>query len=218
MNLRRHLMLIILLFFISLQIQAQDKQDKMVTGTITDSESGEVIPGVNVVIKGTTTGTTTDINGKFSLEIPEREALLRISFIGYLVKELEVVQGENVKIALEPATEMLQDVVVVGYGVQKKRDVTGAISSVSTEELERSASTGLDQALQGKSAGVYVSQNSNAPGGGVSIRIRGVHSTTGGNEPLYVVDGVPVSNSSGFVSVVGGGQGGSALASINPDD
>ncbi|MFW6370710.1 MAG: SusC/RagA family TonB-linked outer membrane protein [Bacteroidota bacterium] len=211
------IMLISMLFMLP-QINAQET-DNIIKGIVLDSNTGEPLIGTSVTVKGTTTGTTTGVDGDFTLQLPDDEnQVLSFSYIGYKPKDVPVNNRTFIEVSLEGDFQALEEIQIVGYGVQKKRVVTGAISSVDSEDLSRTASSGLDQALQGKSAGVYVSQNSNAPGGGVSIRIRGVHSTTGGNEPLYVIDGVPVSNSSGFVSVVSGGQGGSPLAQINPDD
>jgi TonB-dependent starch-binding outer membrane protein SusC len=161
----------------------------------------------------------TDIDGKFQLDLKDfDDPILVFSYTGYIKEEIKPGDQELLNVSLSMDITSLGEVQVIGYGVQRKRSVTGSISSVDAETLSRSNSTGLDQALQGTSAGVFVSQNSNAPGGGVSIRIRGIHSTTGGNEPLYVVDGVPVNSSSDFVSVVNGGQGGSPLNVINPAD
>jgi len=209
---------ILVCIFLSQSIIAQNSPS-VVKGVVTEAQTGEPLIGTNVFVQGTTNGTTTGLDGSYTINIGNTEnPVLTFSFVGYVEKSIPVNGQSTINVQLDGDFTALDEIQVVGYGVQRKRVVTGAISSVDSEELNQTASAGLDQALQGKSAGVFVTQNSNAPGGGVSVRIRGVHSTTGGNEPLYVVDGVPVSNSNDFVSVVNGGQGGSPISSINPED
>ena len=219
-KLKFKLLLTFTMILIGAQIPLQgQEQDKAIQGIVKDAVTGEPLIGTNVFVKGTTHGTTTGANGEFSLDIIDyNNPTLVISYIGYKSKEIQPGTQKKIEVELESEITALGEIQVIGYGVQKKRVVTGSISSVDAGELSKSASSGLDQALQGKSAGVFVTQNSNAPGGGVSVRIRGIHSTTGGNEPLYVVDGVPVNSSNDFVSVVSGGQGGSPLSVINPED
>ncbi len=203
----------------TIKAQESDTNSKVLIGIVTDDYTGDPLPGTNIYVKGTTHGTVTDMDGNYSLDLSNyTDPVIIFSYTGYITEEVQPGNQQVLNISLSMNITSLGEVQVVGYGVQRKRSVTGSISSVDAETLSRSSSTGLDQALQGKSAGVFVSQNSNAPGGGVSIRIRGIHSTTGGNEPLYVVDGVPVNSSSDFVSVVSGGQGGSPLNVINPED
>ena len=176
--------------------------------------------GVNILVKGKDVGTATDFDGNFLLEV-EEDATLVFSYIGYNEKEVKV-RNANGAIYLESDAKQLEEVVVIGYGTQKRSDLTGALSSVSAEEIKALPATGLDQALQGRAAGVQVTQNSGAPGGGVSIRIRGIGSTLSA-EPLYVIDGIPVVNdnqgsSSNFSELDGGGQNSNALNTINPSD
>ncbi len=216
---RNHIIFLALLLICSLKTAKAQESEATVTGVVTDALTGDPLIGANVHIKGTTRGMITGTEGAFSINVAGFDnPVLVFSYIGYEKKEIEVSGRSKLDVELEQDITDLDEIQVIGYGVQKKRVVTGSISSIDAEEISRSASSGLDQALQGKSAGIFVTQNSNAPGGGVSIRIRGIHSTTGGNEPLYVVDGVPVSNSNDFVSVVNGGQGGSPLTAINPED
>lgn len=190
--------------FIRLDEGASVKQAELtVTGTVTD-EKGVALPGVTAVLKGTSIGTSTNLDGSFSLSVPDGSGTLVFSFIGYKTKEEPIKNRASVNISLEPDTKALEEVVVVGYGTQKKSDVTGSVASVSSEEIQRVPVTSMAQTLQGRVAGVQVTQASNAPGGGVSIRIRGGNSIKGGNEPLYVVDGYPLYNENG--------------ASINPND
>lgn len=199
-------------------------QKHVVTGTITDEGNGPM-PGVNVIVKGTTIGTASDGNGEFSIEAGDDEILV-ISFIGYATQEIRVGAQTKIDIKLLEDVATLGEVVVVGYGTQKKSDITGAISSVSGENLRGSITASVDQALQGRVAGVQVTQNTGQPGGVVSIRIRGTNSLTQSSEPLYVIDGIQVSGNgqgiAGFDWQGGaGGQQGAAsnpLAAINPAD
>jgi TonB-dependent starch-binding outer membrane protein SusC len=195
-------------------------QSKIVTGTISDAMSGESLVGVNIAIKGTTTGTVSDVNGNFSLEIPDQETNLRITYIGYLSEEVAVMPGMDVKIELVPSIEMLEGVVVMGYGTQKERNVTGSVSHMRSDDIREMAVTSIDQTMQGRLAGVVITQNSSAPGGSVTVRVRGATSGTS-NEPLYVIDGVPIYNDNNLSAVLspsGGGQPQNVLASLNPSD
>ena len=164
--------------------------DFAVSGKVTDNE-GQAVPGVSVVLKGTTNGIITNAEGRYSLNAPDGTGTLVFSFIGYLTEEVAINNQSVINVTMIGDLKSLEEVVVVGYGTQRQREVTGAIGSVTSKDINGVAVTGLDQALQGKLAGVQVTQNSGAPGGGVSIRIRGVGSINGSNEPLYIVDGVP---------------------------
>ncbi len=159
-----------------------------VTGKVTDLENGGPLPGVNVVEKGTNNGTVTDIDGNYNINVNENATLL-FSSIGYLTEEIAVSGRTTINVVLSPDIQSLQEVIVVGYGTQEKKDVTGAIASVGTEDFETQPVTRFDQILQGRTPGVNVTNSSGAPGGAVSIRIRGANSINGNNEPLYVVDG-----------------------------
>lgn len=174
--------------------------DLSVSGMITD-ENGTALPGVNILLKKTKKGTATDQNGRYKIEVPNAESQLVFSFTGYISQEVTVGSRSQINLTLLVDTKSLSEVVVVGYGTQKKRDVTGAVSQVKAEELKGMPLTGLDQAMQGKAAGVQVTQNSGEPGGSVSVRIRGV-GTIGSNEPLYIIDGLPTGS----------------LNAINPND
>jgi TonB-dependent starch-binding outer membrane protein SusC len=169
-------------------------QSREVSGTITASDDNTTVPGVNIVIKGTTNGTTTDADGKFSLRVDDNSDVLVISSIGYATREITVGAQSVIDVVLTPEVESLQEIVVIGYGTQKRKDVTGAISSVSASTIEKVPVTTVDQALQGRAAGVQIVNNDASPGGNVSVLIRGIGSlASGGNEPLYVVDGYPTS-------------------------
>lgn len=160
------------------------------TGKVVDAAGLEVI-GASVLEKGTTNGVVTNLDGEFSLSVGQNATLV-ISFIGY--KTIEVKAATNMNITLQEDNELLDEVVVIGYGSVKRKDVTTAVSTVSTKDLDQRPIVSAAQALQGKAAGVSVMQPSGEPGGGMSIRVRGTTSFNGSNDPLYVVDGVPVDN------------------------
>lgn len=168
------------------------QQTKKVSGVVTDN-TGEPILGANVVVKGTTEGTVTDMDGKYTLDVPNN-ATLSISFIGYTTKEVKVGNLSVINVVLEEEAIGLNEVVAIGYGYVKKKDLTGAVSTVSADDMVMGGTvSNAAQALQGKTAGVQVSQSSKAPGGTISVRVRGNNSISSTNEPLYVVDGFPSS-------------------------
>ncbi|MBC3786713.1 SusC/RagA family TonB-linked outer membrane protein [Spirosoma utsteinense] len=176
--------------------RATEQADVTVTGLITD-ERGEGLPGVSVAVKGSTRGTSSDNTGRYQLAVPGPEAVLVFSYIGYARQELTVGNRQSLNVTLVADEQNLNEVVVVGYGTQRKSDVTGSLSSVTAKEIRAVPVTGVGQALQGRAAGVFVTQGSNAPGGGVTVRVRGGNSINAGNEPLYVIDGFPVYNENG---------------------
>lgn len=173
-------------------------QSKTITGKIIDS-TGEPVIGASVLVKGTTNGVISDIDGNFSLQGVAENATIQISFVGYKTQELAVAGKTQFNVTLVDDTEMLDEVVVVGYGVQKKSDVTGALASVSSEELNTKPVSNAFEALQGKAAGVDIT-SSQRPGELGDIRIRGNRSLNASNSPLYVVDGVPL-NSGGIETI-----------------
>lgn len=193
-------------------------QGQIIQGTVTD-KSGNPIPGTSVTLKGTTIGTVADIDGKFSFNAPERGTLV-FSFIGFEKKEIQIGNESVINVQLGEQLSDLGEVVIVGYGVQRKSDLTGSVSSVGSREIKQVAIASLDQALQGRASGVQVTQASAAPGGGVSIRIRGGNSINASNEPLYVIDGIPFFPDNAALSpgASGGAQPQNALANINPGD
>jgi TonB-linked SusC/RagA family outer membrane protein len=193
-------------------------QTARVSGKVT-SEDGGALPGVNVLIKGTTVGTTSDVDGRYSLSITQPNATLVFSFIGFEPQEVAVGSQSVINVTMKVDVKSLEEVVVVGYGTQKKSDLTGSVTSVTSREIKQVAVASLDQALQGRAAGVQVTQASAAPGGGVAIRIRGGNSIQASNEPLYVIDGIPIfpSNST-YAPGNSGGQAQNALANLNPGD
>ena len=163
-------------------------QDRTITGTVTDVDSGEPLPGVSIVLQGTSTGVITDLDGNYSINSSDGQVLV-FSFVGYLNEEITISGQDKIDVALVTDIQSLDEVVVIGYGTQKKSLVTGAISQVGSEEIESQTVTRVEQALQGRAAGVYVATNSGEPGGGLSVKIRG-NSSDGANDPIYIVDGV----------------------------
>ncbi|MDR3219842.1 MAG: TonB-dependent receptor [Dysgonamonadaceae bacterium] len=185
-------------------------QSITINGLVTD-ESGETLPGASVVVKGTALGTATDMDGKYSLTVPNEKAVLVFSYLGYTTQEITVKNRNVINVTLSEDSKTLSEVVVVGYGTMKKSDLTGAVTSVNAEAISKSIPTSIDQVLQGRAAGVQVQQNSGLPGGSTSIRIRGINSLNASNEPIYVIDGVVIDGSTGSSME-------NPLASINPAD
>lgn len=170
---------------------APQQQTKTITGTIVDNTKEPLI-GVNIVVKGTSTGTVTDIDGKFSLPITETNAVLVISYIGYKSQEIKVGNQSSLNVTLEAETLGLEEIVVVGYGTVKKKDLTGSVSSVNSETISKSPVTSATQAIQGRLPGVFISNSTTKPGENASVVIRGKRSISGSSDPLYIVDGIPV--------------------------
>ncbi|WP_256013386.1 SusC/RagA family TonB-linked outer membrane protein [Desertivirga xinjiangensis] len=168
-------------------------QNFRVQGTVTDAATGETLIGVSVVVKGTRTGTSTGVDGRYTIADVPPGSVLVVSYIGYDALEVPA-NSVKVDIKLKASNNVLEDVVVIGYGSVKRKDVTTAISTVSTKDLEQRPIVSAAQAIQGRAAGVSVIQPNGAPGAEMSIRVRGTTSFNGSNDPLYVVDGVPVDN------------------------
>jgi len=159
-----------------------------VQGTITD-EAGKTLPGVSIVEKGTKNGTVSDANGSFRLNVPSKTAILVISYIGYITQDVALAGRTKIAIQLVPNAQNLNELVVIGYGSTTKKDLVSAVSSVSAEVLQNQPTSRVDQALQGRAAGVEVTSNNGAPGSAATIRIRGASSINGNNNPLFVIDG-----------------------------
>ncbi|HMI65149.1 MAG TPA: carboxypeptidase-like regulatory domain-containing protein, partial [Cyclobacteriaceae bacterium] len=183
---RRFLLFVFILIYSFTQGQTQ-----RLTGKVTSAAEPSGMPGVTVVVKGTTTGTITDVSGGFSLDVPSG-ATLEFSFVGYTSQRVIYTGQPTISILLEEQTSELGEIVVVGYSSMDKKDITGAVTTISADKLKDLSVNGLDQALQGQAPGVQVTQSSGTPGGGVSVRIRGVTSISAGSRPLYVIDGIPV--------------------------
>lgn len=214
------------IFFLAFQLIAFG-QEKTVKGNITD-ETGQPLPGVSVMVEGTTRGSATDLDGNYSIELREGENVLQYSFIGFEKHTEKVGDRSVIDVQMQPETRAIDEVVVVGYGSMNKSDVSTASVSVKGDDLQQSVSANLDQALQGRAAGVTAISTSGQPGGAMSIRIRGQGTLSSNSaEPLYVVDGVPIQNVSqgghdvGFGDRLGNaptGTFGGGLSNINPAD
>ena len=189
------------------------QKGQTITGIVKDA-TGEPVIGANIVEKGTTNGTITDMNGQFTLTVNPK-AVLQISYIGFNTLDMPVGNKSSLTIKLTEDTKALDEVVVVGYGVMRKSDLTGSVGSVKSDVIQKQAISSFDQGLQGKVAGVQVMATSGSPGGVVDIRIRGGNSLTSGNQPLYVIDGYPVTAGG---SAGGSGAGQNPLATLNPGD
>lgn len=185
-------------------------QDLTIKGKITDN-SGDGLPGVNVTVKGTQKGIVSDAEGKYQLSGVPAKATLVFSFIGYLKQEIEVNNRTVIDVVLEADVKSINEVVVVGYGTQRKIETTGSIASVKSSDLVQTPVANVAQGLQARVSGIQINQNSGSPGGNVSVRIRGTNSINGTSEPLYVVDGIQISNGGGINDV-------SPLSTINPND
>lgn len=170
------------------------------TGKVTDFEDGTTLPGVSIQIKGTQNGTVTDLDGIYTLSNVKISDVLIFSYVGYKSVEIFVGSQTTLDVAMEGDVMTLDEIVITGYGVQKKADITGAVASINMDDLVRVPVAGVTQAMQGLAAGVNVTQNTGAPGAGVVVRIRGVGSISSGNSPLYIVDGVPTENAMNFIS------------------
>lgn len=193
-------------------------QNHEVTGTVTDAETGESLPGVNILIQGTTQGTTTGIDGEYEI-IADSDDVLVFSYVGYETAEVPIEGRGEINIELSQSAVLVDELVVIGYGEQRKSDLSGSVSSVSSRDFNKGVALSPNQLIQGKAAGVNIVQTSGRPGGGSAISIRGVGSLTAGTDPLYVIDGLPVDNS----PVVGVDEAGNRsprdpLTSLNPQD
>jgi outer membrane receptor protein involved in Fe transport len=213
---RKQLILFVLLLMGGMQaVLAQ----KTITGKVVQDD-GSGIPGVTVVVSGTSVGTTTDISGNYSLKVPADAKALKFSYIGMKTIEIEIGPKKVIDVPLEADVTSLDEVVVVGYGTQKKRDLTGAIASVKSSDILVSSNADIGHALKGKAAGLMIRENSAQPGGGLDILIRGAGSQLASNAPLIVVDGFPITElqlpESSEIRYVPGTQ--SVLNTFNPND
>ena len=184
-----------------------------VTGTVTEAGTNLPLPGVNIVIDGTFTGTTSGLDGSYSIEASPEDVLI-FSFIGFLSQEISVGDATVIDVQLQLDEILLEEIVVVGYGTQNKQDVTGSVATIDVTNARKGLVTAPDQLIRGRVAGVNVTQNNGEPGAGFSIRIRGGTSISASNEPLYVIDGVPIDNSP--ITPAGVGVGGAPSPGRNP--
>src|SRR5687768_11745764 len=171
-------------------------QTQTLSGTVTSQAANVPIPGVNVIIKGTTNGTVTDANGFYTVSA-EDGATLVFTSIGYTTQEIPVAGRSEINISMEEDTKYLSEVVVIGYGSQRKRDITSAVSNVNMEDIGNVPATNVTRLIQGQAPGVVVRQRDGTPGGQFEVRVRGIGSIGAGSDPLYVIDGFPVGNSVG---------------------
>ncbi|MEP5338747.1 MAG: TonB-dependent receptor [Algibacter sp.] len=202
----------------SLELKNGEIQQVTVTGIITD-DSGIPLPGASVLLKGTTNGVSTDFDGHYTINVSNGDTTLVVSYIGFVTQEIAIGGKSTINVVLATDNTDLDEVVVVGYGVQRKRDITGAISQVKGDDLVLSSSPSVLDVLRGKASGLQITQNSAQPGGGLDLQIRGAGSINASNDPLIVVDGFPLSPPSSPVDgnrYSGGTQG--ILNSFNPND
>ena len=207
------------LFVIAFLCFSMVNAQQTVSGTVKD-ESGP-LPGATVAIKGTSTGTTTDFDGNYTLSNVPADGILVFSFIGYEIQEIGVNGRSTIDVNLAADASELEEVVLIGYGTTTIKDATGSVSSVNSEEFNKGVIATPEQLIQGKTAGVQISETSGAPGAGINVRIRGSNSIRSGNNPLFVVDGVPLASGSPPTSSVGGigtAGGQNPLSFINPND
>lgn len=197
-------------------IPSQKALDFEVSGTVTD-EKGLALPGVNVVEKGTTNGAITDADGKFKLTVADANAVIVLSFIGFENQEVPLNGRTQISVSMVPGAHTLSEVVVIGYGTEQRALLTGSVGTVKAESIKDLPVSTIDGVMQGQTAGVQVVQNSGTPGGAMSVRIRGISSIGGSSQPLYIIDGIPVTTGD-YAQIGYEGQGINALADLNPSD
>ena len=191
---------------------------RQITGIVSEAQTSTGLPGVNVVIKGTALGTATDANGSFALQLPAGNVTLVFSAIGYTAQEVNVGQQNNLVVKLQNDVQQLSEIVVVGYGEQTRKTLTGSVASVGSDAIRDIPVASADQLLQGKATGVQITANSGVPGGGIFIRVRGTNSVNANNDPLYVVDGVFINNTNLITNGMGNQVPSNPLADLNPAD
>jgi TonB-linked SusC/RagA family outer membrane protein len=184
---------------------------QQVTGRVISAD-GEPMLGVSVAVKGTTQGAVTDDAGNFTLNVSSEDAVLVFSFVGYITQEIAVGSQRTINVTMTEGFTDLEEIVVIGYGTRKKSDLTGSVASVSSEDFNKGVYTSVDQAIHGRAPGVVIYETNGEPGAGMAIRIRGASSITAGNDPLFVIDGLPIDNS----STVNIGTGALGTGSTNP--
>jgi len=192
-------------------------QTRKIAGRVTSTEDGLPLPGVSIKVSGSKTGVQTDADGTYTLNVPSGSTTVVFTFIGYRTQTITIGSASTYNVKLASDQQLLNDVVVIGYGSTSKRASTGAISNIKSADIQDRPVTGLDQAMQGQLAGVQVTSSSGTPGGGVTVRVRGVSTLSAGSQPLYVVDGTPIQTTSN--SQIGFGNGvTNPLNDINPAD
>lgn len=211
----------LLLLFVAMGVSSLAIAQRTITGVVTDAQSGEALIGANILVVGTSTGTVTDVDGSFELRITADAKELDVSYTGYVSQRVAITAANSYPIQMAEG-QVLDEVVVIGYGSVKKTDATGAVSSVTDKDFNKGIVTSPEQLIQGRAAGVQITNNSGEPGGGVNVRIRGTSSVRGGNNPLFVVDGVPLGggdvSGGGFDAGLGRQTTRNPLSFINPAD
>jgi TonB-linked SusC/RagA family outer membrane protein len=189
-----------------------------VSGTVSDAQTGDPLPGVNILVVGTSTGTATDADGHYELEVKSLQDTLRFSYIGYQTQTVAIKGRTKIDAVLESSTQALQQMVVVGFGEQKEGTVTSSISSVNSDQIKSAAASTASPGglLEGRIAGAHVSSSSGIPGSGIRIKIRGASTISGSSQPLYIIDGIPALT--GSFGLANGGETTSAISSLNPND
>jgi outer membrane receptor protein involved in Fe transport len=196
---------------------ASMSQDRIISGLVTGSEDNEPLPGANVVLKGTSTGTITGLDGAYSISVPDDNSILVFSSVGFITEELIVGNRTVLDISLVPDITALDEIVVVGYGTQKKEDVIGSISTVKSDKIMQVPAPSFVSGLQGQATGVQVSSASGVPGAKQTVKIRGVNSISSGTDPLWIVDGMPI-YSGGGLEQSAGSTSQDPMSLINPND
>ena len=212
-------LLLSLALIVGLCLHYVHAQQRTITGKITSSEDGSGLPGVSVAIKGTTTGAVSEVDGSYTITVSGSSVILLFSYVGFETMEIPVGNQSVVNAALVPSFGEMDELIVVGYGMQRQEDLTGSVTTLNSETFEQIPMTSFQNALQGNAPGLQVVANDGTPGAGISIRVRGIGSINASNEPLYVIDGIPVT--SGSVSQTDFGNGGrssNVLSSLNPND
>lgn len=208
---------LLLLSVLAVVVYGASAQQLTVSGTVTSQDDGSPLPGVNILVKGKATGTITDLDGNYSLSVPSQDDILVFSLVGFVTEEIPVAGQNVINLNLVYDIFQLEELVVVGYGSQKKKDISGAVSTINTGQIENAPTYSFDGALQGLSSGVNISTPSATPGAAISVNIRGTTSISASSQPLYIIDGIPVvtGNNSALNSNI---QPTNPLADINPAD
>lgn len=209
--------ILLMSFLLVVILQQAIAQDRTISGKVTDGSTNQGLPGVTVLVKGTTNGTATNVDGDYTLSVPANANTLIFSFVGYITQELAIGNSYTINLTLNPDAKTLGEVVVVGYGQQSKQLSTQTLSTVNAKAIENMPVTSPQQLLQGQAAGVQVAGSSGVLGAATQIRIRGAASINGGGQPLFVVDGVPL-NDGTYSGAQGGGGALNPLLNINAND
>ncbi len=213
LHMRKSLLLLVFAFF-SLSSFAQER---VISGKVTSAEDGQELPGVSVVVQGTATGTVTDAEGRYQLRVGQADQVLVFSFIGMVRQEIPIGNRTDVSVMMSPDAQQLSEIVIIGYGSEERRLLTESVGVVKADAIKDLPVSTVDGVLQGQTAGVQVVQNSGTPGGAMSVRIRGTGSLSGSGQPLYIIDGIPVTTGD-YAQVGYEGQGINALSDLNPSE